>query len=214
MAPLPRKQPSARRWGSSWPSTVPPAAPSEASEGSSGSIAIVPVGVRTPRWSGRSRMHIDGDRDVQPRLPPGVADGADSDRQTTAVISASARGTRYRWSPGRSPSAAVVDPDVIVRPDVEDTAPPLRGQAGQQHREAVAGDAQVVEHRDAVVALVLSGRPDPVQQGGDLRQLRDAGIDGDRVSVSLSTITVISSSSSGSERRGISGPFSRRPERT
>jgi hypothetical protein len=41
----------------------------------------------------------------------------------------------------------------------------------------MARDAQVVEHDDGLMALMVSGRWDPTEQRCDLRMLRDPGVD-------------------------------------
>jgi hypothetical protein len=69
----------------------------------------------------------------------------------------------------------VGEPDVAVWADIEQhrcrtVAPPCRGERG----EPVAGDAELVERDDTVVAIVLAGRRDAPEQVGDLGELRHA----------------------------------------
>ena len=177
MTPLPRNRPSPSRWGSSWRSTSPPAAAMASNVGSSGSIAATPVGPRMPRWSGRSgwRSTIGPARPAARRA---ARDRTDGDRQAAAVVPVPVRqedgldGGQIEVQPGR-----VVEPHVAVRADVEQHAARLVADAaGDEHREPMAGHAEVVEGGHHVVAGA-AGRRRAAQQRRHLRQLGHTGID-------------------------------------
>ena len=72
----------------------------------------------------------------------------------------------------------VGEPDIAVRPDVEEDRLCLRSSSrGGEGREAVTRDAEVIEADDAVVPVVLANGRDPAEQVRKLGKLRNAGRD-------------------------------------
>ena len=124
-------------------------------------------------------MNVDDDRIVDARASSGRGDRFDRDGKTTAVIPVPVR-QEDRVDRGEVDAEAVgvVDPDVAVGADVEQhrvalVADPTR----QENRQPVTGHAQVIEHRDAVVAGVLAHGWSTCQVRSHFRQLRHTGVD-------------------------------------